>query len=537
MKTTHNHVQPIQGIHHITAIADSAASNFRFYTEVLGLRLVKKTVNFDDPYTYHLYYGDEPGHPGTLITFFPWEGVPRGKQGTGQVTAVAFAVPVEAITFWKDRLAAFNIRFKNSTRFGDPVIAFEDAHGMPLELVGVSHPPEISPWRQSPVDPANQLRGFHSATATVKTLNGTDNLLSQLFGMQNSGEEDGRTRFRMNDGTTAGTFYDLIAAPDASPGRMGSGTVHHIAFRTPSEEIQRKWRKLIGQQGYSVTPVIDRNYFRSIYFRESGGVLFELATDPPGFTVDEHLSDLGTALKLPQQHEPKRREIEAQLPPLEDSTEFRHVFVPSDRAEANPATLVALHGTGGSEHDLLPVAQAVGNGNHAIISPRGKVLENGLPRFFRRLAEGVLDEADVKRRANELADFLNATAPKYGLDVRQLTALGFSNGANIAAAIMLLRPDIFKAAILFRPMLPISAETKVDLSGVRVLVSVGKYDRVIPASSTQALIRRLQELGAEVTVKELDADHGLTKEDIQAAQQWLAVATRAAEFQSTGSTP
>lgn len=306
----------ISGVHHITAIASSASENLEFYRGVLGLRLVKKTVNFDDPYTYHLYYGDEAGTPGTILTFFPCEGMPAGRRGSGMITAAAFAIPLASLGFWADRLRNARIDFSEHSRFGESVISFADPHGLALELVGSEESAAVQSWREGPVPADLQIRGFHSATATVASRHRTGELLTEVLGLHPIGEEGRRMRFRTAGEGVAGVYYDVIEGSAAEKGVMGGGTVHHIAFRTPNAEEQKSWRQLLIARGLDVTPVIDRTYFRSIYFREAGGVLYEMATDPPGFTVDEEPALLGLKLMLPQRYEPIRQKIEQALKPL-----------------------------------------------------------------------------------------------------------------------------------------------------------------------------------------------------------------------------
>lgn len=518
------HREPIRGIHHITAIASSAAENLRFYTKVLGLRLVKKTVNFDDPYTYHLYFGDRRGTPGTIMTFFPWESMPRGKEGAGAVSAVAFAIPRDGVFFWTERLKTAGISVGTDVRFQEPVLRFRDPHGLFLELVSTERRPASAPWTAGGVPAEYAIVGFHSATAAVHDARQTRRTLEQLLQMQPTGSEKNRTRFAMADPSAPGTYYDLMEDPSAPPARLGGGTVHHIAFRAVDDDDQKRWRKRVVDFGHDVTPVIDRNYFHSIYFREAGGVLFEIATDPPGFTVDESECGLGADLKLPSQYEPHRAEIEKRLPHLESSPEFRHLFVAPKTGETGK-TIVALHGTGGDERDLLSLARRIGGEQTAVLSPRGRIRENGMNRFFRRHAEGVFDQKDVRRQATALSDFTLESARRYRLDASALTAMGYSNGANIAAAVMLQRPEMFTDAILFRPMMPLDPATLPDLSGRRVLVTRGKFDDVIPAESSGRLIRALDSAGAQVTEVVLDADHRLTAEDVEVAEKWWANCT------------
>lgn len=307
----------LSGIHHITAITSSAAENIRFYEQVLGLRLVKKTVNFDDPYTYHLYYGDRSGQPGTIITFFPWEHTPRGRVGSGMVAAIAFAVPLQSIDFWRHRMAASGIDTTSQERFGDPVIRFSDPHGLPLELVGIADPPGVDWPDGSSVPAAHAIAGFHSATALVSESEGQKAVLADILGVSLVGREDNRMRFSSGNSRSPGQLYDVVVDPHAPPGKPGSGTVHHIAFRTPDDASQAAWQSLMREAGLAVTGVRDRKYFRSIYFNAPQGILFEVATDAPGFTIDESVETLGATLRLPKRHEAIRSQIEALLPPLE----------------------------------------------------------------------------------------------------------------------------------------------------------------------------------------------------------------------------
>jgi glyoxalase family protein len=309
----------ISGIHHITAIAASAEENLRFYENVLGLRLVKQTVNFDDPYTYHLYYGNTDGSPGTIMTFFPWEKLPRGKTGAGMVTAIAFSIPNGALDYWQGRLSINGVETKSSQRFGEKVLQFEDPHGLALELIE-------TPKQHSSIDRSGRQESdwyriieFHSATALLASLNGTASLLGTLTGMVNYNREGTRYRFEMKTDNSPGQYYDVVIDPQAEKGLQGSGTVHHIAFRAQDDVEQKHWQKALSDAGFDVTSIRDRKYFRSIYFHEPGGVLFEIATDPPGFAVDEPVAELGRHLKLPEQYEPMRSDIERRLPPLNPS--------------------------------------------------------------------------------------------------------------------------------------------------------------------------------------------------------------------------
>jgi glyoxalase family protein len=305
------------GIHHVTAIGGDPQRNVDFYEGILGLRLIKKTVNFDDPGTYHLYYGDEVGTPGTAMTFFPWAHAPRGRRGAGQVVATAFSVVREAVSFWEERLRENGASVtKRIERFGEVGLAFEDPDGLLLEILALPEADDREGWTDGPVPPENAVKGFAGATLLERGRQKTEELLSGVLGFRAVGEEDSRFRYEIGEGGPA-TVLDVIEDPDARRGNPVVGTVHHIAFRVPDEEIQLALREEVVSLGYNVTPVLDRNYFRSIYFREPGGVLFEIATDVPGFTVDETIEELGTSLKLPPQYESSRGQLEQKLTPIE----------------------------------------------------------------------------------------------------------------------------------------------------------------------------------------------------------------------------
>jgi glyoxalase family protein len=307
-------MRAIEGLHHVTAIAGEPQPNIDFYTGVLGLRLVKLTVNFDDPVTYHLYYGDGQGHPGTILTFFPWPSAPRGRIGTGQLTITSFAVPEKSLPYWRERLAKRGVEFEDTTSdFGEDTVFLRDPDGLQLELVSTSNADPEKVWARGPVPTEHAIRGFHHVTLTENGYERTASLLINTLGFKHIDKQGNRFRYTARNGAP-GTMIDLVCAPEGRPGRIAVGTVHHVAWRTPTEVEQVEWRDTLSQQEYDVTPVIDREYFESIYFREPGGVLFEIATDPPGFATDESVEMLGTSLKLPPWLEEARPELERLLP-------------------------------------------------------------------------------------------------------------------------------------------------------------------------------------------------------------------------------
>jgi glyoxalase family protein len=290
--------KPIVGLHHVTAIASDPQRNLDFYTDVLGLRFVKKTVNFDDPGTYHFYFGDDAGTPGTILTFFPWAHATRGTVGAGEVTHTAFSVPPTSIAHWEQRLAWKNVLLEGKEeRMGETVLTFSDPDGMKIELVGHVESGALQTPRFADVPVEHAVRGFFGVTMLERDARQTEAALA-LLGFRKVAEEGNRLRFSAA-GDARGNHIDIVVDPKAAHGRLGAGTVHHIAFRSQDYEDQKQWREVISQH-LGVSPVMERDYFRSIYFREPGGVLFELATDIPGFAIDEPLESLGEELRVPQ---------------------------------------------------------------------------------------------------------------------------------------------------------------------------------------------------------------------------------------------
>jgi glyoxalase family protein len=303
------------GIHHVTAICRDPKTNVMFYTRSLGLRMVKKTVNFDDPTTWHLYYGDETGRPGTALTFFAWDGLPPGRNGNGMAVETAFIVPFGSLGYWRQRLTAQGIAHDApQTRFGESVLAFHDPDGMRLALVAIEGADQIPGWSNADVAAEHALRGLRGVTLMLGAGAPTARVLTDTFGFKASGSEGGLERYRA--GGDLGTVVDVRTAADMPVGRQGAGSVHHVAFRAADDAAQTEMVGTLKAQGLRPTEQINRCYFRSVYFREPGGVLLEIATDDPGFTIDEPKETLGNAVKLPPWYESRRAEIVAALPPL-----------------------------------------------------------------------------------------------------------------------------------------------------------------------------------------------------------------------------
>ena len=306
----------ILGLHHITAIAGRAKPNVDFYTKVLGLRLLKKTVNFDDPGTYHLYYGDETGSPGTILTFFPYEGAQRGRAGTGVASHIGYSVPEGSFDFWIRRFEEHKVEFGQSVeKFGELSLPFQDPDGLQLELVVPKNKDNRTPWETEEVKANAATRGFHHVTLTLRNAQPTAEILTGILGYKLLDQKDNHYRYK-TDAVEHAAIIDLLETPAGTRGAGGAGTNHHIAFRVKDEKVLMEYREKVASSGLNITDKIDRNYFYSLYFREPGGVLFEIATDNPGFTIDEPVDQLGSRLLLPPQYESQREKIEAILPKI-----------------------------------------------------------------------------------------------------------------------------------------------------------------------------------------------------------------------------
>lgn len=311
---------PVNGLHHLTAIATDAQTNIEFYAGLLGLRLVKRTVNFDDPSAYHLYYGDAQGTPGSIITFFYWKDARRGRIGSGATTSITFSVPPDSLEVWHDRLQRNGVDVQRKHRFGEDVLAFVDPDHIPIELVAVENDARTG-WSGAGIAAEHAIRGMHTVELTVPDANLTEALLTSVMDHRLLHREGNRARFEAGPGGS-GRYVDMIVDPSQPRGIGGTGTIHHIAFRVATDDGEHTMLHRLLAAGYPVSDIRDRDYFRSIYYRERNGILFEIATDVPGFAVDEPAESLGTTLKLPKQFHDARAEIEARLPQLRAARQF-----------------------------------------------------------------------------------------------------------------------------------------------------------------------------------------------------------------------
>lgn len=307
----------ILGLHHITAIAGDAQRNYDFYTKTLGFRLVKKTVNFDDPQTYHFYYGNEEGAPGTILTFFPWANVRQGKNGAGMTTEIGYSVPIGSLDFWKSRFEKLNIPHDIiSERFGEKHLAFQDPDGLWLNLIETKQKDGRKGWETAEIKADVAIKGFHTVTLTLNDIKATSAILTEVFGYKQVEQDDNLYRYQ-TDAVKNAALVDLLEVPQAQRGLNAAGTNHHVAFRVNDEDTLMAFREKIMARGLQITEKINRDYFFSLYFREPGGVLFEIATDNPGFATDETVENLGSSLQLPDQYKAMREQIEKALPKLQ----------------------------------------------------------------------------------------------------------------------------------------------------------------------------------------------------------------------------
>lgn len=310
-------INVIPGIHHITVIVSNPKDTCDFYTRVLGLRLVKKTINFDDPCGYHLYFGDSVGSPGTVISVYPSSKAPRGRAGTGQATRISFAVGPRSLRYWYQRVRIQGMDVGGPvSHFGEDCISVTDPDGLRIEIVGVQEAPRLGPLSNSDIPDEHAIRGIHGVLVDLEGFESTRRVLTDVLGFRLQTEKGNRFRFSSHNGAS-GSLLDVLALPAGQPGTPGAGVIHHVAWRTPDALVLQKLRSRLLAAGINVTTELDRKYFRAAYFREPGGVMFALATDAPGFTVDEPLHDLGTSLQLPSWYEGHRTKIESILEPLQ----------------------------------------------------------------------------------------------------------------------------------------------------------------------------------------------------------------------------
>ncbi|KRE09731.1 glyoxalase [Bosea sp. Root381] len=498
------------GIHHFTGITANVQANVDFYVGFLGLRLVKRTGGFADAEQLHLIYGDGLGSPGSLLTFLVWEAAGRGRTGIGQVSEVALAVPPASLGEWLTKALAASIPLEGPSReFGESVLRLKDPDGLIVKLVGVDMATP-APLPDAPI----RLRGVTLLTDRAAE---TASFVAR-FGYGH-GEQAGLTQRMVSDSDVV----DIRQVSGFVPSVPGAGVPDHVAFRALDADAIRSMR--LSLKEYGPTEVHDRKYFLSLYVRDPAGILLEHATDGPGMSIDEAPGELGRTLFLPPHEAGRAEDLRAMLPqfalpgeerfPVRDLP-FIHRFNRPERPDGT--TLVLLHGTGGSEADLMPIARRIAP-RAVLLGVRGRATEEGSNRWFRRIDATTFDQADIRSEAEAFAAFVEDAVAGYGLDRERLVFLGYSNGANFLAAVIQLHPGIARHAVLLRGIQALEAQPAVDLSDTDVLVLNGRddaYTRDAP-DVTEALASR----GARVEFRELAAGHELTDVDVGEASEWL----------------
>ncbi|AGT09387.1 VOC family protein [Paracoccus aminophilus] len=501
------------GIHHVTLITRKVQANVDFYAGFLGLRLVKQTGGYEDAEQLHLFYGDQLGSPGSLVTFLVWEDGAPGRTGHGQVGEIALAVPADSIGTWLTRAMSAHVPVEGpSHEFGETVLRLHDPDGVIVKLVGVDLP------AAAPLpDPIAPTR-VRAVTILTETPEETAEFAARFgYAPQNS---EGNTRRLVSDSDV----LDIRNVKGYFPSIPGTGIFDHVAFRAPDVEAVRQMR-LSFKNHPTVTPVHDRKYFLSLYVREPGGTLIEYATDGPGFTVDEAAEHLGETLFLPPDSWKREADLRVLMPqfarpgaprrPARDLP-FVHRFYEPEAPDGS--VLLLLHGSGGNETDLLAMAHRIAP--HAtLLGLRGRSVEEGHPRWFRRLDTGGYDQDDIRAEAEAFAAFLEGAARSYGIDLSQLTVLGYSNGANFANAVMALHPGLIRRAILMRSIAPLDDLPEVSLAGAEVLMLTGTEDAF--SEGAPRLADWLTASGAALEAENLATGHGLGALDEQHARDWL----------------
>lgn len=491
------------GLHHVTAITRDVQANVDFWMGFLGLSLVKQTAGFEDAEQLHLFYGDAAGSPGSLVSFLVWQDGAPGRVGHGQVAEIALAIPCARIGDWLTRAMQHGLRIEGPIReFGAPVLRLRDPDGIIVKLVGGDIPD--TGW---PAAPAR----LHGVTLWSDDAGATAAFLAP-FGYLPQGVEGGVTRL-----VSDRDVLDIRDAGGFVPGIPGTGVIDHVALRVPDVAAIRAHQGRLAD-----VTVHDRLYFTSLYVRDPAQILIELATDGPGMAVDE--ADLGRTLMVPP-HFTDTTDLRLRLPqfarpgeerrPMRDLPFTHRIHTPED---PDGSTLILLHGTGGSEADLMPLAHRIAP-RATLLGLRGRSTEEGVARFFRRLSMTTFDQADIRAEAAAFAGFWKDAVAAYDLDPARITVLGYSNGANFAGAVMALHPGLIASAILMRPMLALDPVPQADLTGLRVLTLQGARDPY--GMHAPALNDWLAASGADLDARRLPAGHELSPDDLSAATAWL----------------
>ncbi len=510
------------GIHHITAITRKIQANVDFYVGFLGLRLVKRTAGFEDADQLHLLYGGATGAPGTLLTFLAWEDGSPGRVGIGQTAEIALSIRPEAIGFWLTRALTFNIQMSGPAQeFGEPVLRLKDPDGIIVKLVGEAGSEPSDPWPAPGIAAADSILRIRGATLFSEQAEATAAFLGRHFGFRPVAAANGIRRLASD----AADILDIRDATGFWTSAPGTGTIDHVALRAPDRAAVERAGATLQAEGGGDINMHDRTYFYSLYVREPGGALIEYASDGPGMLVDEPPETLGTRLFVPTHLHADPADVRARLPQFslpgeERMTErdlpFIHrVHRPED---ADGSTLVLLHGTGGNETSLLAFGARVAP-RATLVSLRGRSNDEGYPRFFRRLTMTTFDQAEIVSEAEALAAFIAEANAAYGLDPARTVFLGYSNGANMLGATMLLHPGVIRSAVLLRAMNVLEAPQDTDLKGTNVLMVTGQSDPYGPHAAE--IEKRLSRAGASVENRTLPAGHDIGMPDVDLARAFM----------------
>jgi phospholipase/carboxylesterase len=512
----------VAGIHHITLITRKVQANVDFYAGFLGLRLVKRTGGFEDATQLHLFYGDASGSPGSLITFLVWEDGSPGRAGYGQTGEIALAVDPRSIGFWLTRSLTFGLKVDGPMdEFGEPVLRLKDPDGMIVKLVGSNQSPATA-WTSDGIPAEHAIRRLRGATLFTETPDETKTFLDRHFSYRL--QATAGTIRRMASGS--GDIIDVRDARGFWSSAPGTGTVDHVAFRAAGDDELRSVLEGLQADDSGPIHVHDRKYFRSLYVREPGGILFELATDAPGMLIDEDEESLGTRLFLQAGNAEREQELTVLMPQFSMPGEprviyrdlpFVHRFYTPENADGS--VLVLLHGSGANETSLLPLANKIAP-RATLLAVRGRAEEDGLPRWFLRITPFSFVQSDIISEAEAFAAFIDGAIRVYGLEPQRLVYLGYSNGANLINAMLSLHPPLIRRAVLLRSMPVLDERPLADLSAAKVLMISGEADDY--GRYAEALRAELADAGAHVTLNFVPHGHELSDDDVPIIQAWLA---------------
>lgn len=512
-----------RGIHHVTLVTRKVQANVDFYAGFLGLRLVKRTGGYEDVNQLHLIYGDALGSPGTLVTFLVWEDGSPGRVGLGQISELSLSIDRTSVGFWLTRALTAGIKVEGpSEEMGETVLRLKDPDGVIVKLVGTEDMRAPAPWAARGIPVEDAIGRIRGVTILAEDADLTRDFLQRQFGYREAGRAEAIVRLV----SETGDAVDVREAAGFWTSAPGTGTVDHVAFRGADVAEVEAVQAALATSTNTVTNAHDRKYFHSLYVREPGGVLIELATDGPGMTVDEPAESLGERLFFPPESADDADDMKSRLPqfgmPGEPRTVYRDLpFVHrilTPEGQDDRSTLVLLHGSGGNETSLLAFGRRAAP-EASLLALRGRSVEEGAPRWFRRFPNG-FDQTDIRSEAEAFAGFLEEAVHAYGLDLEKTVFLGHSNGANFLAAFMVLHPGVVRTAILLRPVDVLDVIPEADLGGVRLLAVTGAEDPFLERGKTFAT--KLETLGASVEQVTVAAGHDLADADIAAVSDWRA---------------